>query len=121
MGYPVQFPAHWKPICINIPDVSAPSSVWATPGFRGRVRKVVTTLQTAITGADAGVTLEIGGTLVAGSEIVITQSGSAAGDIDTATPTSANNFTEDQAIEVITDGDSSTTAILHVVLWCEPT
>jgi hypothetical protein len=121
MGYPVQFPHNWVPICISMPDVSAAASIWATPGFRGRLRKIVTTLNTAITGADANVTVEIGGTLVAGSAIVVTQSGSAAGDVDTATPTSANSFTDSQALEVITDGASSTTAILHVVLWCEPT
>jgi hypothetical protein len=37
-----------------------------------------------------------------------TQSGSAAGDVDTAEPTAENSVNEGQAIEMITDGGSST-------------
>jgi len=45
---------------------------------------------------------------VTGGGITVTQSGSAAGDVDSATPSGANYVAEGQAIEMITDGGSST-------------
>ena len=56
------------------------------------------------TTADAAFTFEIGGTAVTGGAITVAQSGSAAGDVDTAEPTAANRVEEDGTIEMITDG-----------------
>lgn len=121
MGYPVKFPAHWKTLSVRIADVSTAASVWVVPGFRGKIRKVLSVLHGAITVADANVTVEIGGVAVTGAALVIATSGSAAGVVDTATPTALNSFTGDQAIEVITDGASTTAAVLEVTLVLEPT
>lgn len=121
MGYPVQLPLTWKPMTVRFTDVSAPGSVWVHPGFRGKIRKLSSVLHGAITGADSVITVEIGGTAVTGATLTIANASSAAGDVDTATPTALNSFTEDQPIEVITSGASSTTAILEVTLWLEPT
>ena len=121
MAYPVQFPLTWKAVTVRIADVSTAASVWVYPGFNGKIRKVLSVLHGAITGADANVTVEIAGTAVTGAALVIAYDGSAAGDVDTATPTAANYFTSDQPIEVITDGASSTAMPLEVTLWLEPT
>ena len=43
-----------------------------------------------------------------GSAITVTQSGSAAGDVDTSEPTALNTVSEDGTIEMITDGASAT-------------
>jgi hypothetical protein len=65
-------------------------------------------LQNAITTANAELSFEIGGTAVTGGGITVTQAASAAGDVDTAEPTAENSVNEGQAIEMITDGGSST-------------
>ncbi len=59
---------------------------------------------------------EIGGTLVTNSAITITQSGSAAGDVDSSTPSAANTVTAGQAIEVISDGLSTTNVDATITL-----
>ena len=61
----------------------------------------------AITGADSVLTFEIAGTLVTNGTVTITQSGSAAGDVDSATPTAANVLTAGQALEIISNGGAS--------------
>lgn len=108
-------------ITAQIADVSAPGQIYVVPGFRGKIIRAYTALNSAITGADAGLTLKIGGTAVTGGTITITQSGSASGDVDSCTPTAANSFTSTQAVEIETDGASSTTAIVTVTLELEPT
>lgn len=120
MAYPVQFPLTWKPVTVRIADVSTAASVWVYPGFRGKIKKVFSVLHGAITVADANVTVEIGGTAVTGAALVIATAGSAAGTVDSATPTALNTFTESQPIEVITDGGSTTAMPLEVTLWLEP-
>jgi hypothetical protein len=41
--------------------------------------------------------------------VTVTQSGSAAGDVDIGTPTAANYVNEGDVIEFISDGESDTT------------
>ena len=62
----------------------------------------------AITTADAALSFEIGGTAITNGGITVTQSGSAAGDVDTSTPSAANSVEEGDAIEMISDGASAT-------------
>ena len=80
----------------------------------GKIIKIITALQGAIGTANAAITFEIGGVAVTGGAITVTQSGSAAGDIDTAEPTAANEVAEDGSIEMITDGSSANTIKLVV-------
>ena len=61
-----------------------------------------------------GISFEIGGTAITGGGITVTQSGSAAGDVDTAEPTAANRVEEDGSIEMITNGASSNAVKLLV-------
>lgn len=91
-----------------IPDVSTASSTFVNVPDGGRIIKIFTSIKNAITTANAALSFEIGGTAITGGGITITQSGSAAGDVDTAEPTAANSVNEGQAIEMITDGGSST-------------
>jgi hypothetical protein len=91
-------------------DVSTASSAFVAAPTRGRMIKAGSALYAAITGANAAITMEINGTAVTGGSWTITQSGSAAGDVDTAEPTAARDVVEDDVIEFITDGASSTTA-----------
>jgi hypothetical protein len=96
-------------ISVDMTDVSTAGSVWVSPGRACTFKRLVSTIANAITGANAVITTEIGGALVTNGGLTITQSGSAAGDVDVATPTAANTLTASQALEIISDGASSTT------------
>ena len=97
-----------KLVTVPIGDVSTAGSVFVVPGVAGAIVKFGNVIDAAITSADAGLTLEIGGTLVTGSAITIANSGSAAGVVDQATPSALNVVTASEAIEIVKDGLSST-------------
>ena len=92
----------------KITDISTAGSTFVPVPDDGRIIKIFTSIKNAITTDDAALSFEIGGTAITGGGITVTQSGSAAGDVDTAEPTAANSVNEGQAIEMITDGGSST-------------
>jgi len=119
--YPNTPPDRRKFITAHIADVSTAGQIYVTPGFRGKIVKAYTALNGAIGTADAGLTLKIGGTAVTGGTITIAYTSSAAGDVDSCTPTAANSFTSAQAIEIETDGASSNAVAVTVTLELEPT
>ena len=101
-------------VVAEIEDISTASSTFVGIPDGGRVIKIITALQGAIGTANGGISFEIGGTAITGGGITVTQSGSAAGDVDTAEPTAANRVEEDGNIEMITDGASSNAVKLLV-------
>lgn len=103
----------------ELDDVSTASSAWVAAPAAGTITKLKTIISAAITAADAAITAEIGGTAITGIAITVANSGSAAGDVDTDTATAANTLAEDDALELITDGASSTTSILNGVFTVE--
>lgn len=107
-------------ITVDIDDVSTAASFWVVPGFAGKIQKITTVLHGAIATADAAITTEIGGTAVTGGAVTIANSSSAAGDVDTATPTAANVFGAEEPLEVITDGASTNTVKVTVTYECTP-
>lgn len=94
----------------EIEDVSTASSTFVTVPDGGKIIKIFSALQGAISGADAALSFEIGGIAVTDGGITIANSGSAAGDVDSAEPTAANSINEGETIEMITDGSSTGTA-----------
>ena len=91
----------------RVADISTAGSTFVAVPDGGRIIKIMTVLQGAISGGNAAITFEIGGTAVTGGAITVANSGSAAGDIDTAEPTAANQVEEGGSIEMITDGGST--------------
>ena len=91
----------------TIADISTASSTFVAVPDGGKIIKIITALQGAITGGNAAISFEIGGTAVTGGGITVAHSGSAAGTVDTAEPTAANDVSEDGTIEMITDGGST--------------
>ena len=83
--------------------------------FRGRIVEIGTMLGSVISTADATCTTSIAGTNVGGGSFVITQSGSAIGDLDNAIPTSANICNEGDLIKWLFSG--SGTAGGHVYCY----
>ena len=98
----------------RISDISTAGSTFVAVPDGGRIIKIITSLQGASSGGNAGISFEIGGTAVTGGGITVAHSGSAAGDIDTAEPTAANDIQEGQAIEMLTDGGSTGANKLNV-------
>lgn len=88
-------------------DISSAASKWVVCPIAGDISKIYSVLHGAITGADCGFTFEIAGTAVTSGAITITQAGSAAGDVDSSTPSAAKTLTAGQAIEIISDGGST--------------
>jgi len=98
----------------EIADISTASSTFVPVPDSGKIIKIISSLQGAISGGNAGISFEIGGTAVTGGGITVAHSGSAAGDVDTAEPTAANDVQEDGTIEMITDGGSTGAKKLNV-------
>lgn len=95
----------------QIADVSTAASIFIHVPFNGTLKKLHGRLQAAITGANAVITSEKNGVLITDGGFTVTQSGSAAGDLDTATPSAGNVFEAGDVLEVITDGASTGAAI----------
>tara|TARA_Y100001970_G_C13988444_1_gene726914 strand:- start:211 stop:558 length:348 start_codon:yes stop_codon:yes gene_type:complete len=98
----------------EIADISTASSTFVPVPDSGKIIKIISSLQGAISGGNAGISFEIGGTAVTGGGITVAHSGSAAGDVDTAEPTAANEVQEDGTIEMITDGGSTGAKKLNI-------
>jgi hypothetical protein len=105
-------------LTVKMNDVSTSSSVFVTAPDRGKVIKIFSVIDGAIGTADAVITPSIGGTNITGGAITITQSGSAAGDIDSSEPTAANSIEEGQAIKLTTNGASTNTipAVFTIII-----
>lgn len=91
----------------RIEDVSSAKSMWLACPKAGDITKIWSVLHGTIGTGDVDLTFEIAGTLVTSGLITIAASGSVAGDLDNSTPTAARTLTAGQAIEIITDGQSS--------------
>lgn len=99
-------------VTAELTDVSAASSAFVASPIAGEVIAIYTVLHGAISVADAVLTAEINGTPITGISITVAQSGSAAGDRDSDVPTGANTVAAGDALEIVTDGASTTTARL---------
>ncbi len=112
MALPVVAKFHHHVLTVTMADISAPSSVFVAIPFRCRLVAGYVTIQNAITGSDSALSGKIAGTAITGFTGTAAVSGSAAGTVFTmGTPTAANLLNDGDAIELITDGASSTTAI----------
>lgn len=109
-AYPGKRPLADKYLTAYMADVSAASSSFVAVPAQGELIGIMSALYTAITGADAAVTVEINGTAVTGASLTITQSGSAAGDVDSDFDFTPVAVKEGDVIEFVSDGASSTTA-----------
>ena len=100
----------------RLADVSAASSVNIAVPDRGKIIKIISVLGGAITTANSAVTTAVNGTAVTGGSFAVAYSVSAAGDIDTAEPTAANNVEEGDYITITSDGGSSTTQPIDITV-----
>lgn len=81
--------------------------------FRGKILKLGTRIGSPVTTADATCTVTLAGTAVTGGAFVITQSGSATGDLDSVVPTAANFCNEDDLIRFAFTGSGTVGGHVH--------
>jgi len=99
----------------EIADISSAASSWVVSPVAGTITKIYSVIDGVITTGDAALSFEIGGVAVTGGGITIANSGSAAGIVDSSTPTAANTLAAGGALELITDG-GSTNAVKAVLI-----
>ena len=98
----------------QIADISTAGSTFVAVPDGGRIIKIMSVLGGAISGGNAAITFEIGGTAVTGAGFTVAHSGSAVGTMDGSVPTALNRVEEDGSIEMITDGNSTGAKTLTV-------
>tara|TARA_R110000796_G_scaffold26162_1_gene72974 strand:+ start:7950 stop:8408 length:459 start_codon:yes stop_codon:yes gene_type:complete len=99
----------------TIEDIGTASTVHVPIPFAGTISKIVTVLEAAITGANAIVTVKNSSAASMGT-LTITQASSAAGDVDTLSPSSNNTVTANSFITVATDGGPNNAIKLRFVV-----
>jgi len=85
-------------VFLDIADGSAEAVYYVICPHAGTISKIWTVTDGAVGTADITITAAIGGTGVTNGVVTIATAGSAAGDIDSATPTAANTVTAGQAV-----------------------
>lgn len=104
------------PVYGCIEDISSAQSDWVVAPHAGAITSIWSVIDGAITVADANLSFEIAGTPVTDGGILVATAGSAAGTVDSSTPSAANVVTAGQAIEMITDGGSTTAAKVCITM-----
>ena len=101
-------------------NVSTGQTVHIPVPFAGTVVKVVTVLEGTISSADATITVKNAAAASMGT-ITVTQSGSAAGAVDSLVPSSNNSIADNSFLTITTDGGSSTATILRFTIVLDRT
>jgi hypothetical protein len=104
-----------------ISDLSVTATHYIPVPYAATLVKVATTLDAAIAGADAVLTFTngVGGSAITDGTVTITQSGSAAGDYDSSTPTVNTTFTADSVLQIDSNGGPSGAAACHLLMVWE--
>lgn len=99
-------------------DIGVAGSHYIVSPIDATITKAYSVIGTTLAGSNTLIQLAINGVDVTNGLITITSSGSAAGDVDSCTPTGNNTVTAGQAIKVTTDGGTST-AGAHAMITIE--
>ncbi len=102
---------------VHIHDISIASSIYLPIPFAGTVSRVTSCIEGAIAGADLVLTVKNSSAATMGT-VTVTQSGSAAGDVDFTNPSSNNTVTDNNYILIQGDGGPSShvDCILSIVV-----
>ena len=98
-------------------DLDTTTSHFVVSPIAGTITKIYSVIDQAIALADTTLTAKIGGVAVTNGVITIAYSGSAAGDVDSCTPTAANSVSAGTAIEFVSGGQTNTSgAHAHITM-----
>jgi hypothetical protein len=97
-------------------DVSTAGDIYIPMNFAGTVTSVRSVLHGAIATADVTLAVKVNGVTMTNGNIVIAFTDSAAGDLDSCTPTAGNTVTTSQYLQVTSDG-ASTNAVSATLMF----
>ena len=101
----------------TIADIStAASSFTGALPYDVEITGAYVTQETAVTVAAAAVTFEIGGVAITTMAVTVLETGAAGDAFAAVAPTGANTLTAGTAVEVITDGASTTASLGRVAI-----
>jgi hypothetical protein len=101
---------------LDIADGSAEATYYVVSPHAGDITKIYTVIDGVVSTADITITAKIGSTGVTNGVVTIATAASAAGDVDSATPTAANTVTAGQAINfTVTGGGAGGSPRIHLV------
>src|SRR3546814_453830 len=106
-------------LSLRVPDLAAAASHFVVAPVAGSITGIRSVLEGAVD-ADTTLTAEIGGVAVTGGAIAIPASGSAAGVVDSASPTAGNTVAAGTAIEIACGGEGATASAANVVIAITP-
>lgn len=102
---------------LDIADGSAEAVYYVVCPHAGTISKIYTVTDGAVGTADITITAAIGATGVTNGVVTIATAASAAGDVDSATPTAANTVTAGQAVNfTVTGGGSGGSPRVHLAM-----
>jgi len=104
---------------LRVAALSGTNVYRAVSPFAGRIVKIWSITEGVLTTGDATLTAKIGNTAVTGGVITITQSGSAAGDIDSTEPTAANVVAVGDALSLTVGGSNATATVANTFFEIE--
>lgn len=109
-------------LCLDIADGSADSTYYLVSPHAGTISKIYTVIDGVVSTADITVTGRIGSTAITNGAVTIATASSAAGDVDSATPTAANTITAGAALNfVVAGGGAGGSPRIHVVVVIDRT
>ena len=104
-------------LSLDIADGSADADYFLVSPHAGAISKIYSVIDGPVGTADITITASIGATPVTGGVVTIAMAGSAAGDVDVATPSAANVVTAGQAIKLaVAGGGSDGSPRVHVAV-----
>jgi len=106
----------WQPqvVTLDIANLDTVADYYLVFPYASTINKIHTVIDSAVGTADKIVTPSIAGVAVTSGAVTIAFTGSAAGDIDSSTPSAANAVASGAALKLAATGGSSGAARCHV-------
>ena len=108
-------------LTLDITDITAVADYYIVSPFAGTIVKIYSVIDGTIASANKTLTASIDGVAVTNGAITIAYSGSAAGDVDSCTPTALNTVTAGQAIKIAAAGATTNAVRVHVTIQIQRT
>lgn len=103
-------------ITARFDDVSTAGDIYIPMAFAGIVTGVRTVIDGTLATADVTLTAKVNNVAMTNGAVTIAYSGSAAGDVDSASPSAGNSVTVGDYVNITSDGASTNTVSATVML-----
>lgn len=110
------------PLVMHVPDLAGAigTTRYIVSPVAGTITRIQSIIDGALTVGDEVLTANIAAVAITGGAITITQSGSAAGDVDVVTPSAANTVAVGSKINVAFTGTNTATVSASIVFSILP-